>query len=324
MLDFEILADGGNLCGEGPIWDAATARLYWADILGQKFYCYDWKARRSALLLENFGISGFALHETGGFVIAGYSGVWLWDQAANPRRVLDRIADEYCRLNDCIADSQGRLIAGTCWYKPEGKYSLGKLVCVDQAGAGRILDEGFRLSNGLGFAPDGRTLYFTDSISRLIYRYDYDANEGSVSNRRIFVRVPPSEGLPDGLTVDAEGFVWSAQWYGKCIVRYDPDGKMERRIETPAKQTSSLAFGGPDLTDIFITSAAKSTPMPEMPPGYDPSSGFFGGPLYHVNLGIQGKPEYKARILLATHPAEPSDVQAGASYASKRPSGREG
>lgn len=303
MLDFEILADGGNLCGEGPIWDAATARLYWTDILGQKFYCYDWKARRSALLLENFGISGFALHETGGFVIAGYSGVWLWDQAANPRRVLDRIADEYCRLNDCIADSQGRLIAGTCWYKPEGKYSLGKLVCMDQAGAGRILDEGFRLSNGLGFAPDGRTLYFTDSISRLIYRYDYDANEGSVSNRRVFVRVPPSEGLPDGLTVDAEGFVWSAQWYGKCIVRYDPDGKMERRIETPAKQTSSLAFGGPDLTDIFITSAAKSTPMPEMPPDYDPSSGFFGGPLYHVNLGIQGKPEYKARILLATHPA---------------------
>lgn len=296
MLDFEILADDGNLCGEGPIWDATAARLYWTDILGQKFYSYDWKARERALLMDNFEISGFALDEAGGFVIANTAGVWSWDGAANPRRIVDRIEDEVCKLNDCIADPQGRLIAGTKWYEPEGNYALGKLICVERNGAGRILDEGFHLSNGLGFSPDCRTLYFTDSVDRLIYKYDYDENQGRVSNRHIFVRVLSSEGLPDGLTVDADGFVWSAQWYGKCIVRYDPDGKVERRIETPAKQTSALAFGGPDLTDIFITSAAKSEVLPVMPPRYDPTSGFFGGPLYHVNLEIQGKAEFKTRI----------------------------
>ncbi len=121
--------------------------------------------------------------------------------------------------------------------------------------------------------------------------------KAALSNRRVFVRVPGSKGLPDGLTVDAAGFVWSAQWYGKCIVRYDPDGRIEREIETPAKQTSSVAFGGPELTDIFITTAAKSEPLPVMPPGYDPLNGFFGGPLYRIRLGVQGKPEFKTKIL---------------------------
>jgi D-xylonolactonase len=98
------------------------------------------------------------------------------------------------------------------------------------------------------------------------------------------------------MTVDSEGFIWSAQWYGSCVVRYDPEGKIERRIQTPAKQTSSIAFGGEDLTDMFITSAAKSGALPIMPRGYDPKSGYFGGRLYHLNLGIKGKSEFKASI----------------------------
>ncbi len=165
-------------------------------------------------------------------------------------------------------------------------------------GKATIVDDGIHLPNGLGFSPDCRTLYFTDSVARLIYAYDYDQASGKVRNRRVFVKVPDDEGLPDGLTVDADGFVWSAQWYGSCIVRYDPDGKIERRIMTPAKQTSSLAFGGKDLTDIFITSAGKSEPMPAMPPGYDPDSGCIGGALYHTNLGIKGKLEFRTNISL--------------------------
>jgi D-xylonolactonase len=93
--------------------------------------------------------------------------------------------------------------------------------------------------------------------------------------------------------------VWSAEWFGSCVVRYDPDGKVERRVPIHAKQTSSVEFGGPDLTDIFITSAAKSEPMPVMPPGYDPDSGYFGGALFHINLGIQGKSEYRTNIRAA-------------------------
>lgn len=298
MPDLEIIADDNNLCGEGPIWDGENACLYWTDIVGLKFYRYESKTRRHALIREGFEISGFTLDKTSGFIVANTSGVWRWDGAGDPQCVVDQVDNEACRLNDCIADPQGRLIAGTCWYDPEKIYQRGKLICVDRDARARILDEGFHLSNGLGFSPDCRTLYFTDSAARTIYVYDYDVREGTVSNRRVFVQVPNSEGLPDGLTVDAEGFVWSAQWYGSCIVRYDPDGNLERRIETPAKQTASLAFGGPELMDIFITTAAKSEPMPIMPPGYDSRVGFFGGPLYRINLGIPGKPEFKTQIRL--------------------------
>lgn len=136
----------------------------------------------------------------------------------------------------------------------------------------------------------------TDSVARRIYAYDYDNAGGSVRNKRTFVQVPDDQGIPDGLAVDSEGFVWSAQWYGACVVRYDPDGKLERRLSLPAKQTSSLAFGGPDLDELFVTSAARSEPMPVMPPGYDPNSGFFGGPLYRLRPGIRGQIQHMAGI----------------------------
>jgi D-xylonolactonase len=201
-----------------------------------------------------------------------------------------------CQMNDCIADPEGRLFSGSFYYDPNGPYPLGFLFRVDTDRTVHIVDEGIHLANGLGFSPDEKTLYFADSVARTIYAYNYDRSAGTVNNRRIFVKVPKEGGLPDGLTVDAEGFVWSAQWYGSCVVRYDPDGKEERRIEVPAKQVSSLMFGGESLTDIFITSAGKSEPMPIMPPGYDPTTGNMGGQLYHINLGIQGKPEYRARL----------------------------
>jgi D-xylonolactonase len=119
---------------------------------------------------------------------------------------------------------------------------------------------------------------------------------GDIKNRREFARVPSSSGLPDGLTVDAEGYVWCAHWFGGCVVRYDPDGVIERTLSVPAKQTSSVAFGGPDLTDIFITSAGLFDSLSLAPPGYDPEDGYIGGRLFHTNLGIAGREEYRARI----------------------------
>jgi D-xylonolactonase len=201
-------------------------------------------------------------------------------------------------MNDCIADPQGRLLSGSLFYDPNAEYPLGKLMRVDTDGQVSILDDGIHLANGLAFSPDYRTLYFTDSVARRIYAYDYNPLTGDTRNRRVLVQVREDEGLPDGLTVDAEGFLWSAQWYGSCVARYDPDGRFVRRLATPAKQTSCLAFGGPDFTDLYITSAARSEPMPVMPPGYEPNSGFFGGPLYHLASDVRGRPESKARISL--------------------------
>jgi D-xylonolactonase len=231
-------------------------------------------------------------------VICNNSGFWLWDGADKVKLIASQVGGFKCQLNDSIADPAGRFFAGSCLYNPSQEYELGKLFRVDTDGKVTIVDEGIHLSNGLGFSPDCRTLYYTDSAARIIYAYDYEQKTGNLRNRRVFVKVSSNEGIPDGLTVDADGFVWSAQWYGSCVVRYDPDGKLERRIMTPAKQTSSVAFGGPDLTDLFITSAGRSEPMPVMPPSYDPDSGYMGGRLYRINLGIKGKPEFRANISL--------------------------
>jgi len=312
MSTCSIVCDDTNLCGEAPLWDAANQALYWSDCVGRKFYSYDAKTKRRALVLADFEVNGCALDQSGGFVFSNNSGVWFWNKTDRPVLVASEVGEEKLQLNDCIADPDGRVLAGSSFYSPSDKYPFGKLFCVQTDGAIQILDEGFHLANGLGFSPDGRTLYFTDSVARLIYAYTYDRVIGRTSGRRTFVRVDSNAGLPDGLTVDAEGFVWSAEWYGSCISRYDPDGRLERRLYVPAKQVSSLMFGGPDLRDIFVTSAAKSEPMPVMPPGYDPDSGYFGGGLFHMNVGIQGRPEYKTRLELgiplwsAKNPSEPS------------------
>ncbi len=229
------------------------------------------------------------------------SGAWLWDGEQRLELLAKEVAGATCRLNDCAADPAGRLITGSNFYDPSIEYPLAVLFQFDTNGRGRILDEDFHLSNGIGFSPDGKTMYFTDSVARTIYAYDYDLASGEVKNRRTFVRVPSIEGLPDGLAVDAEGFVWSAQWYGGCVVRYDPDGRVERRVAVPAKQTSSLAFVCADLTYIFITTAAHPETTPLMRPGYDFDSRPFGGPLYKINLGIPGQP------MLATGIAWPAE-----------------
>ncbi len=190
-------------------------------------------------------------------------GFWLWELGGSPRLIAAEAEGKRCVLNDCIADPEGRVFSGSCFYDADRPdYELGCLFRLDQDGSVHVVDEGFRISNGLGFSPDERTLYFTDSAARVIYAYDYSRKDGALRHRRVFAEVPVEEGLPDGLTVDAEGFVWSARWFGGCVVRYDPDGKVERRIAIPAMQTSSLAFGGPDLTDIFVTSASSPNRWP--------------------------------------------------------------
>lgn len=289
----EIIANYENACGECPVWDAATGTLYWTDSDLSKFFRYVPATGRHEMVHSGFQVSGFALNRAGGFVVTNTEGVWLWDGGGAKHRILHEILDRPAVLNDCTADPRGRLLTGMWCYRPDADYRPGYLIRVNPDGTSAILDEDVHGANGLGFSPDERTLYFTDTVTRTIWAYDYRVGDGSVANRRVFVKVPVTEGIPDGLAVDAQGFVWSGQWYGSCVVRYDPDGKVERRLHVPAKQVTSLTFAGPDLTDIYITTGGVSGALPIMPPGYDPSTGPFGGPLYRVNPGIRGKLPYR-------------------------------
>jgi sugar lactone lactonase YvrE len=292
----EIVADFGDLNGEAPVWDAATSCLYWTDCVGFHFYRFDSRTGASEVLRNEFEVTGFALNEGGGFVIANTKGLWFWDGAARLQLLAAEVDGAVCQMNDAAADPQGRFLAGSCFYDPAANYPLGCLFRVDHDGKAAILDDGFQLANGIGFSPDGTELYFTDSAARVIYRYDYNVNTGEAKNRAALIRVPLDEGVPDGLAVDSEGFLWSAQWYGGCVVRYDPDGKVERTVATPAKQTSSVAFGGANLDDLYITSASQHFPSPLVPPDYDPNSGCTGGPLYRLKTQFRGKPQLKTRL----------------------------
>ncbi len=296
MSTIKIIAGFNDQCGEGPLWHPRDRILYWIDIVGRRFSRCSWPEGRCDILREGISVGGFAFSASG-FVLVNSSGVWEWNGSDSLRLIADTAAERHCALNDCIADPEGRLFTGSTFYSDDrDDYEPGCLFRVDADASIHIVDDGFGLSNGLGFSPDCRTLYFADSAERVIYAYDYRQSDGSIRNRRTFVKVPADEGIPDGLTVDAGGFVWVAQWFGSRVVRYDPDGKTERTIQTPAAQTSSIAFGGPELTDLFITSAGVSAALPLAPPGYSPRRGHIGGELYHLNLGIAGKPEYTARI----------------------------
>ena len=291
-----LLVDPADLCGECPLWHATEQTLYWTDCVGLKFHCYDWHSGAHQVLRQGLEIYGFRPNRGGGFVLTNTTGAWLWDGCGEPRLLAAEADGTRLQLNDCCADSTGALLTASFYYNPSGEYTLGNLLRIGTAGRVEVLDGGYHLANGIGLSPDEHTLYVTDTVARLIEAYDYDAVHGTVSRRRTLVRVGSEEGIPDGLAVDAEGFLWSAQWYGSCVVRYDPDGRVERRLALPAKQISSVAFGGPDLTDLLITSAAQSERLPVMPPGYDPDAGFIGGPLYRANCGIPGLPQRSAAI----------------------------
>lgn len=295
-LAIEIVASDRNRCGEGPIWDAEKERLLWTDIESQLVYELYPETGRKAVISRQVPVSAIALNEDGGLVFGGAAGLFHFHGNGRARPIVSEIEGDTLVLNDLIAGPRGEIYAGTIYWGTQGMEMRGKLYLIEPGGRARPVDEGIELSNGLGFSPDGRTLYFTDSAARKIYAYEVNPRTGDLSRRRVLVSVPRDEGIPDGLTVDSRGYVWSAQWYGAQVVCYDPEGSVERRLPMPARQVSSLAFGGKDLSDLYITTAADPWTSDLAPPGYDFKAPNPGGSLYRARLDVQGKLEHLARF----------------------------
>jgi D-xylonolactonase len=195
--------------------------------------------------------------------------------------------EEALRFNDVIADPMGRVFCGTI-ASAEGKQdrSLGRLYRLDTDGAvTKVLDD-VGISNGMGFTPDLRRMYFTDTL-RGIDLFDYAQATGEIGGRRPFVRVPKGGGSPDGMTVDAEGNVWSARWGGHAVFKYNPAGKEIGKVVFPTGAVSSVTFGGDDYTDMYVTTAG----------GHDKArNGPTAGALFRVNIGVKGVPEFYSRL----------------------------
>lgn len=283
-MEPELIADYACVVGEGPLWHPFEKRVYWTDIGTGRLFRYDPATGRHEKFYEGEPVGGFTIQADGALLLFGNRGsVRIW-RNGTLETVIEEIPEEQgSRFNDVIADPAGRVFCGTM---PTGE-RYGNLYRLDTDGTLTKLLEGIGCSNGMGFTPDCKQMYYTDSHRYEIYLFDYDEATGSLRNQRLFVRTPEKEGFPDGLTVDAEGYVWSAKWDGSCLVRYSPDGKEERRISFPVLKVSSLTFGGGDLTDIFVTTAGGDKKE---------INGAAAGALFHINVGIQGKPEFFSRM----------------------------
>lgn len=244
---------GEDFLGEGPFWEAGTQRLHWVDILAPAILSGDPVTGERSLrpMPELVGVA--IPKASGGFVCATETGIKTISPSGEIAVLAEPEADRPGnRFNDGKCDSKGRLWVGSLAINTEP--GRGRLWRVDADGRCALMEEGLHISNGLGWSPDDKTFYFTDGPTKIL-AYDFDAEAGTISNRRIFAEFGPGDGVPDGLTVDSEGYVWVAVWDGWAVRRFAPDGRIERTISLPVPRPTSCTFGGPDLDRLFVTSA---------------------------------------------------------------------
>jgi sugar lactone lactonase YvrE len=276
-----------DILGEGPLWSPDEQALYWVDIQRpalQRWHPASGDYRYWQMPTE---IGSFALREAGGSVVALRSGLHFFDFA---RGRLDPICDPeseqpFTRFNDGKVDRQGCFWAGTM---DEGfaEHRRAALYRLDPGGQCSRRRAGVGISNGLGWSPDNRVMYYTDSAEHAIYAFDFDPVAGQIAKERLFARTPAAY-VPDGLTVDAAGYVWSAKWDGWKVVRYSPDGRVDLEIPLPVQRPTSCTFGGPTMQQLYITSARDGLSPAEL------AGQPLAGSLFVVETGVRGLVEPK-------------------------------
>ncbi|MFB4204430.1 6-deoxy-6-sulfogluconolactonase [wastewater metagenome] len=287
-MRIDVVVDVKTTLGEGPVWDPEQERLYWVDSMdgrvfrataqGSEVRCWDLPDKIGSMALRRDGEGAVVALASGFHTLDFASGEVIPFHDPEP----DRPAN---RLNDGKVDRHGRFLCGSMDTMEEGPN--GALYRVDPDFSVHTLEKDIIVSNGPCWSPDGDTFYFADTWTGEIWAYDYDQATGSISNRRTFCRPDGSGGgAADGSTVDAEGYLWNALVYDGKIIRYTPDGEVDRVIEMPVKKVTSVMFGGPNLDTLFATSMAKP-PLPRFP-----GDGVRRGSLFAITgLGVHGLPE---------------------------------
>jgi len=284
----ELVWDGRALLGEGPVWDERTGELLWVDILNGRVHVYSWRAGTTRTVQLDRPIGAVVPRASGaGWVGAMRDGLYLIDPdtAALTRLASPESDKPDNRFNDGKCDDQGRFWAGTMSMRDE--QGAGALYCLEPNGSVRKALEGVTVSNGLGWSPDGRTMYYIDSPTRQIAAFDYDPARGELSRRRIVVSLEGSDSQPDGMTVDAEGMLWVAEWDGWQVSRWNPlTGEKLGAVAVPAARVTSCAFGGPQGDELYITTATVGL-GPEALERQPQAGG-----LFRIKPGVQGRPTH--------------------------------
>ncbi len=275
-MEFEALAWGYGLV-EGPRVDA-RGNLYFSDVLNGGVYVLDPSGSVRTVVPKRRGVGGIALHADAGLVISGKNVCHV--REGKTRVLFGR--DDIPGFNDLFTDAAGRIYVGSLRSDAFGSERIpGELWRIDGEGKAVELYGGVELTNGIGFSPDGLRLYHSDSSVRRIHMHEVDAN-GNVRNRSVFAEI--EVGFPDGLAVDAEGGVWVASYGGSAVLRYTPEGKLDRTVPVPARDVTSLCFGGADLCDLYVVSADNTD---------DPDR---KGTIFRARSDVAGLPAPLARI----------------------------
>ena len=286
-MEVELVADCRCHTGEGPLWHPVEKCLYWLDILRGLVFVYDPSSNTHHVVYEGEPVGGMTLQADGSLLFLMAKGV-----IANWRKgkltILTQIEGAYeqeRRFNDVEADPMGRVYAGTV--SPQD--DTGRLYRINTDGTVVLLLENVKTSNGMAFSLDQKKFFYTETRAWKIHVFDYDQTTGSLTNQCTFTDIPQEEeeGMADGLTIDSQGYLWSARARGSTIVRYSPNGAEERRIHIPTPLVTSLAFGGDNLDDLYITTAAMQEPADSL-----------AGALFKLKPNVHGVPEFVSRICL--------------------------
>jgi sugar lactone lactonase YvrE len=283
-VEVELLVDAHAVIGEGPVWDADRGVLLWVDIAGRLIHEFDPRTGRDTTSSVPLMVGAISLRRSGGLVMAMEDGFWVSERGLSGlRRIAPVEADSpRNRMNDGKSDSRGRFWAGTMG-RDDGP-DAGALYRLDPKGRVRTMVSPVGLSNGLGWSPDDRRMYYVDSLAHRLDVLDYEAEEGLISNRTTLVEVPRALGIPDGLCVDAEGFIWLAIFGAGEVRRYSPTGALDRTVRLPVSKVTCPAFGGEQLDELYITSAAEGLSLEQEP---------HAGGLFRHRPGVRGMPSFR-------------------------------
>jgi len=253
-----------NELGEGVIWDHAASKVWWTDIQQSKLYRYDPESKQLEQWQTPERLCCFAPRENGvGLVAAFESGFAFYTPETDELQWIKKLETDNpgTRFNDGRTDRQGRLWAGTMVEDEQQAGYKGSLYCLNHDLTINKTIDGLSIPNSLCWSPDGTTMYHTDTPTRQINQYDYDGKAGTFKNQRRLV-ITKEHCYPDGSIVDAQGYLWNAQWGSNTVVRYSPNGEEDLIVNLPASQPSCVSFGGKGLNLMFVTSAWQGLDAP--------------------------------------------------------------
>jgi sugar lactone lactonase YvrE len=279
----ELVLDARAELGEGPVWDTASGRIFWVDITRGLVHRFDPATSSDEAIDVGRPVGAAVPTASGSLALAIEDGFAIMDPGTGRVDTVAAVAPAGTMMNDGTCDPGGRFWAGT--KDAQGERPIGSLYRMDPDRTVVEVLTGIAISNGLAWSPDARTMYYIDSPTYGVDAFDFDPETADVSNRRRVVDLPRGYGLPDGMTIDEEGFLWVAFWSGSAVRRFAPDGRVVAQVRFPASQVTSCAFGGDDLSDLYVTSAriGLSPAQLEREP--------HAGGLFRLQPGVRGLPQ---------------------------------